>query len=123
MTLTLTAEIDVIPQKRPRFSRKTGKAYDDSVSRKFKADLRLIMAAQWRGRSPIEGAEKVRLKVWRNFESPMHSQFGDSDNLVKGIFDAVKGLLWLDDRQVVKVEVEKLTAPIPHLEMTIEEAV
>ena len=46
----------------------------------------------------------------------------DLDNLSKGVLDAINGILWEDDKQVVKLEIEKMVYPeCPGVEIFIEE--
>lgn len=45
----------------------------------------------------------------------------DTDNIAKGILDALNGIAYLDDKQVVKLEVEKHYSQNARVEVTIEE--
>jgi Holliday junction resolvase RusA-like endonuclease len=40
----------------------------------------------------------------------------DLDNLIKGVYDSIKGVVWRDDSQVVCERTAKLFAPPTHLE-------
>jgi Holliday junction resolvase RusA-like endonuclease len=42
----------------------------------------------------------------------------DIDNLVKGLFDSLNGLLWVDDNRIVSVEAVKKYANNPGIEFT-----
>ena len=46
----------------------------------------------------------------------------DADNILKCVADALNGLAYNDDCQIVKAVVEKHFAEIPRVEVTIEEA-
>lgn len=46
----------------------------------------------------------------------------DLDNCVKGIFDALNGVIWKDDNQVVKVESHKWYSYEPRIEVFIQRA-
>ena len=46
----------------------------------------------------------------------------DIDNYVKQVFDALNGLVWEDDAQIVYVEAAKFYDEIPRLELEIYEA-
>ena len=120
--MKLTLAIDAPPQGRPRFTR-TGIAYDPPKSRKFKAQLVQLIRAQDLPPEPLSGNIRVRVEIYRNFNSPTTPKFGDIDNLAKIILDAINdtGAVWLDDRLITKLEVLKATAPEPHVEIWIEE--
>lgn len=50
-----------------------------------------------------------------------HTSKPDIDNLVKGLFDAVNGILWADDKQVVRVNATKVYGEKPGFLMEVEE--
>lgn len=45
----------------------------------------------------------------------------DCDKLVRGIFDALTGILWRDDSQVVEMAARKLYGDPPRAEITVQE--
>ena len=49
---------------------------------------------------------EVVLKFYRKF-SPTSRAYGDADNLAKAILDALNGLAYKDDSQIVRLTVEK----------------
>ena len=119
--MKLTLAIDTPPQGRPRFTR-TGIAYDPPKSRKFKAQLAQLILSQDLPPQPLSGNIRVRVEIYRNFNSPTVPRFGDIDNLAKIILDAINdtGAVWLDDRLITKLEVLKATAPEPHVDIWID---
>lgn len=101
--------IDAVPQARPRFFR--GVAVDPPKCRQFKATLKKL--AQQCNPTFFTGAVAVEIGIWRDFKSLVNQRYGDIDNLAKGILDAMKGVLWNDDKQVVRLSVTKnLGAPL-----------
>jgi len=50
-----------------------------------------------------------------------HISKPDIDNLIKGCFDAVNGLIWKDDNQVVDVQAVKVYGEQPGIEMEVFE--
>ena len=44
----------------------------------------------------------------------------DIDNLVKGLFDSLNGLLWVDDNRIAVMNVYKVYAETPGIELEIE---
>ncbi len=45
----------------------------------------------------------------------------DYGNALKGVEDALNGILWVDDRQIVMVTVTKIYGPTPGLSLRVEE--
>lgn len=114
-------------QGRPKFARR-GKfvtAYDPKDSRDYKNNV----AAQIVAHKPVfmaEGPLSVRMlfhlprpktlskKITRPVKKP------DIDNLVKGVFDSMKGIVWGDDSQVVELIAGKAYAlEEPHVTITV----
>lgn len=107
---------DPVAQGRPRFSRQGGfvKAYDPAKSRDYKSYVRLI-AAQNAPDSPVEGAIEFSLRIYRAIpkgmpkykrEAAMEGRLRpvtkpDVSNVLKGVEDALKGVWYKDDSQIV----------------------
>jgi Holliday junction resolvase RusA-like endonuclease len=45
----------------------------------------------------------------------------DADNVLKGCCDAINGVVWVDDKQAVRVGVEKWYRDLPGLVVIVEE--
>ena len=115
---TYTAVVlgDPVAQGRPRFSRQGGfvKAYDSAKSRDYKSYVRFI-AAQNAPDSPVEGAIEFSLRIYRAIPKGMPkykreaAKAGtlrpvtkpDVSNILKGVEDALKGVWYKDDSQIV----------------------
>ena len=115
---TYTAVVlgDPVAQGRPRFSRQGGfvKAYDPAKSRDYKSYVRLI-AAQNAPVTPVEGAIEFSLRIYRAIPKGMPkykreaAKEGalrpvtkpDVSNVLKGVEDALKGVWYKDDSQIV----------------------
>lgn len=119
--MTLTIPIDAIPHKETAFGKR---AYTPAAIRNYKEAFALIASSQVRGQEKFTGAVRMELRIYRNKKSATARNFGDVDNLVKPILDAITmtGAVWKDDSQVVDLHVVKATAQEPHVEITIEEA-
>lgn len=59
-----------------------------------------------REREPLTCPLKVHVKFYRAYK-PFSKSFGDVDNLLKGLFDGMNGIVFKDDSQIVKVFAEK----------------
>ncbi|WP_315305556.1 RusA family crossover junction endodeoxyribonuclease [Selenomonas noxia] len=115
---TYTAVIlgEPVAQGRPRFSRQGGfvKAYDPAKSRDYKSYVRMI-AAQNAPVTPVEGAIEFSLRIYRAIPKGMPkykreaAKAGtlrpvtkpDVSNVLKGVEDALKGVWYKDDSQIV----------------------
>ena len=115
---TYTAVIfgEPVAQGRPRFSRQGGfvKAYDPAKSRDYKSYVRMI-AAQHAPVTPVEGAIEFSLRIYRAIPKGMPkykreaAKAGklrpvtkpDVSNVLKGVEDALKGVWYKDDSQIV----------------------
>ena len=107
---------DPVAQGRPRFSRQGGfvKAYDPAKSRDYKSYVRMI-AAQHAPVTPVEGAIEFSLRIYRAIPKGMSkykreaAKEGrlrpvtkpDVSNVLKGVEDALKGVWYKDDSQIV----------------------
>ena len=119
--MNFVVPIDVIPQGRPRFYNKV--AVDPPNSRQFKKDFSTILKSL--KPALFTGEVKVELHIYRQaskFKKGVTSKrYGDIDNLVKGIFDAMTGVVWEDDKQISSLYVTKNLADTPRVEISVEE--
>lgn len=126
-----------VAQSRPRFSRQGGfvKAYDPAKSRDYKQYVRLV-AAQDAPAVPVTGAVLLSLKIYRAMpksmskakrEAALAGQLRpttkpDVSNVLKGVEDALKGLWYADDSQIVGYgELGKWYSERPRIEVTMQE--
>ena len=99
--------LDPVPLARPKFSH--GRAYLPPRSRSYRAAVQDVVNQLMKSRNlePFTGELICRLKFFRKFK-PTTRNFGDIDNHVKAILDALQGLLFVDDRQIVSIAAQKL---------------
>jgi Holliday junction resolvase RusA-like endonuclease len=98
-----------VAQSRPRFFRRGSivGTYEPSKSKKWKRDIRLQVLSQ----RPkfLEGAIELKLNFY--FSRPKtlpkkvthHVKKPDLDNLIKAVKDALKGLCYRDDSQIIQI--------------------
>lgn len=111
--------IDVIPQGRPRFY--NGVAVDPPKCRQFKEELAWKVKSLLTDHKLLTGKLRVHIEIFRNFRSETMKSYGDIDNLAKGILDALTGVVWKDDSQITRLEVDKnITDCKPYLIIWIE---
>ena len=115
--ITFTVPGKPYAKRRPRFSRKTGRAFDPVENGKAEASIGHIAASILS--KPFEGPVRVEImasfaipKSWSkarataNLHRP-HCQKPDGDNLAKAVLDALNRIAWADDGQVFSISVTK----------------
>lgn len=128
---------DPVAQGRPRFSRRGGfvKAYDPAKCRDYKTYVRMI-AAQHAPASPVEGAVVFSLRIYRAIPKgmPKYKRAAalagtlrpttkpDVSNVLKGVEDALKGVWYKDDSQIIGFdELGKWYDERPRIEIMMRE--
>jgi len=114
------------PQGRPRFFRRGSfvGTYDPKESRQYKDNVSAQIASQ----DPVLLDGPVGAKVDFFLPRPKtlpkkvvhHIKKPDVDNLIKGVFDACKGILWHDDTQVVSLSCSKYYGDPPRVMLEID---
>lgn len=103
--MKFTIEGDAVPQSRPRFTR-NGHAYIPERSRQWRQVVRKAAVEAMCGREPMTGEVVLVVDVYRRFK-PTARNFGDADNHLKAVADALNGIAFADDSQVVRIVAEK----------------
>lgn len=125
-----------VAQGRPKFSTASGfpKAYDPAKSRDYKDYVRLA-AAEHAPTALLEGSIGMMLTIYRSIPKSFSkkkvvlAEAGDLrpttkpdvDNYLKGVKDALKGVIWKDDSQVVEVFAQKRYSVRPRIEVKIKD--
>lgn len=125
------------PQSRPRFSSRGGfvKAYEDKDMTAYKKSVRALVL----GKKPVcieKGPVSVTvrfyiyppgylLKAKKRYKDLMNERIyvdkkPDLDNYFKAVTDAVNGVLYHDDGQIVVMAGQKLYSPNPRIEIEID---
>ena len=126
-----TFGITPVPQGRPRFVKRGAfvQTYDPKTSKEFKQTLKKLAVQQspTLSESALEvsivfymSIPKSKPKKWRE-HPPAHTVKGDIDNLVKGTLDALTGVLWKDDSQIVTLKLYKVYSDDPRIELEVTE--
>lgn len=111
------------PKQRPRFSRRSGAVYTPSETHRYEKSVRAAYLAKHRGMVSEEGAVFATIKCYFPIPKsatkkrrelmmigkirPTNKRSGDADNLAKSILDALNGVAYTDDSQVVSLFVDK----------------
>lgn len=116
MVIKITAALEPVPFPRPASNGK--RRFNPPRYSSFKDALGLIARRAMHGQAPFTGAVKLTAEVYRNVV-PTALQFGDIDNHLKAILDALNGICYADDRQVTSVEVTLFKGD-PHIVIELE---
>ena len=127
MKLRIDAPIKPVPFKRviPRY----GRPKNPAEYTEFKNELGYFALKAMNGRELFKGAIKITVDFFK--PKPKRSKyfcgdfavtpdFGDVDNFLKSVLDALNGICYLDDRQVVDAHARKFFGK-PRIEITLEE--
>jgi len=107
---------------------------DPEESRNYKQYVGLV-ARQSAPVNPYEGALDVRLKIYRQIPKSMTKKLRklsiaginrpvvnpDIDNYQKAIFDALNGIIYKDDSQIVDLNVSKFYSDDPRVQVSVRE--
>ena len=128
-------DIEPTPQLRPRVSSRGGyvRVYDPPKVKNFKNLLRSLAVHQY-ARPPLLGPLSVSLTFYRPVQSSISKTERerrlsneskpvvkpDADNYIKATLDALNGILWHDDAQIVKIEAEKKYSDHPKITVSVK---
>lgn len=132
---TITIPITPVPKARPRFTRygrvytpKATADYEKAIAetwkqatKNFKYDpeqplyVNLVFGLPIAKSTPKGKAEQMAQGIIRHTNKP------DADNLAKAVMDALNGVAWEDDSQVVKVNIFKEYAKEPYVYIYIHD--
>jgi Holliday junction resolvase RusA-like endonuclease len=98
--------------------------YSDPKGVKYEKAIRDAVIKQYKG-EPLEGPLSVQ--IYARFERPKsvnrewHTVKPDADNVGKAVCDALNGVLWIDDRQIVTLAVFKQYASRGEIRIGVEQ--
>ncbi|WP_262315393.1 RusA family crossover junction endodeoxyribonuclease [Lacticaseibacillus parakribbianus] len=134
----ITVPGEPVPQGRPRVYRTPYgvRGVDPPKSRSYKALVSWHAHQQWHG-EPLDGALKVRVDVYRSIQKSGSKRQHDAkmlgtirptvkpdvDNYYKAVSDALTGIAWHDDNQIVAITVATYydDGGGPRVEIEVEE--
>ena len=120
-------------KQRPRFNGKF--AYTPKQTVEYENWIRTCFLDKYRGQKPLEKPLKVKIiayyEIPKSISKKKQKQMldceifptvkPDTDNIAKSILDSLNKIAYLDDKQVVKLEVEKYYSQMPSVAVMIEE--
>src|SRR5699024_3155797 len=109
--------------------------YDPKKVKDYKKYVASVAKQEWK-QEPLESALTVSIDVYRDIQksgSKKNKQMKEDEiilptnkpditNYVKGIEDALNGIVYADDSQIVELIARKFYSHEPRIEITIQEA-
>lgn len=106
--------------------------YDPRPVATFKKQLGMMAHLQYK-KAPLTGALKVDINFYRHVQSSISKKEReyrlsgvhrpvvkpDTDNYIKSTLDALNGLLWEDDNQIVDLSAHKYYSDHPRIEIEV----
>lgn len=117
LTVSIIAPIEPVPFKRANTHGK--RRFNDPRYTDFKTQLGYFAKAAMQGRAPLQGAIKITVHVYKKIV-PTALTYGDWDNHGKAISDALQGICFIDDKQIVEGHIY-LHKGTPHIEIELED--
>lgn len=109
-----------VAQGRPKFTTRGGfaRAYDPPKSKHYKQTVACVATEAMNGREPFKGACNMLLRAFFAMPKSMHRRRTptaatrkttkpDISNVVKGVEDAISGIVYEDDNLLYSVAAEK----------------
>jgi Holliday junction resolvase RusA-like endonuclease len=133
MTIEFTVPGRPVPMARPRVTARG--TYTPKRCRDYKTAVAIAAKAAMRGKKPLEGAVHIILqftflipKSWPKVKRLNgglvgHTSRPDWDNLSKSVTDALIGIVYNDDSQIVSASVEKRYGDDEGVRVVVEEEV
>ena len=97
----------------------------------FKKAVRLAIGKPRKHSGPVEIVvnawfPRPKAKTWKTKPMPAyrHTRKPDADNVLKAVLDALNGVAWVDDAQIVTATVRKFVCSgecVPRVEISIKE--
>lgn len=128
--------IDPVAQGRPRITVRGGypHAYDPPKSRQYKHEIQHYLKTQYPDMTPSSRPLVITLRFYRSVPKSFSKKKKeaaeeavlvpvtkpDLDNYIKGMLDAMNGILWEDDRQIVGIYASKRYSSLPRTEVEID---
>lgn len=120
MIIHFSYNITPLPQSRPRFSRQH--AYEEARVAKYKRALRAAAVEHMnsKGKSCFAAPVEVFINIRRNRPWTSRS-FGDIDNHIKAVLDALNGVFFADDALIIKITAYKSPAEVEGVDVVVSD--
>lgn len=139
MTFIVTYMVygEAVGKGRPRFARRGNftSTYTPQKTKTYEDEIKMMASAAMGSSEPLETPITVAIYIsigipasfskkrykdaLENIEKPMKKP--DIDNIAKCFLDAMNGIIYLDDKQVVNLHVKKVYAETPCVQVMVSE--
>ena len=116
---TIKFSVPTVPVPFKRAMTNGKRRYNDPRYSDFKNVIGLHAKLAMQGQAPLTAPIRITVKVFTKYE-PDSLRSGDWDNHGKAVSDALNGICFVDDRQIIDGHV-LLFKGEPQLEITLEE--
>ena len=104
MTIKITAPIEPVTWSRPQFDSRSKKVYNKSKLVEFENTLGIFAKQAMKGQAPFSGDISIVCEFWKKRpKNPASVKYGDLDNLIKAVLDALQGICFVNDSQVIQI--------------------
>lgn len=117
MAIKFSVQTEPVPFKRAMTNGK--RRFNDPRYSDFKYFVGLHARTAMQGRAPFTEPIKITVNTFTKYK-PESLKSGDVDNHLKAVMDALNGICFVDDRQIVEGHVY-LHKGTPHIEIELEE--
>lgn len=108
------------PGKTKAFEKLVANYYQTAAGgHKYEAGIPLAVTVTFGMKIPISLTKKARTEILEG--KRQHTVKPDLDNLVKAILDALNGIAWHDDAQIVELHIAKKYVQSPHIFISLHE--
>lgn len=116
-------DMDPVAKGRPRMTR-SGHAYTPQKTRDAEARIKEMLEFSLNNMPPLEGPLYVKIdctfKKPKSNKTTHHIQKPDAENISKLVNDAMNGLVYFDDSQIVHLEVTKKWGDCGGIDIRVE---
>ena len=116
--IKIEAPIKPVPFKRVMTNGR--RRYNSAGYTEFKEELGYFASLAMQGQEPFKGKISLRAEFYKKRKGIEKAGWGDVDNFLKAVMDALNGICYVDDGQVIKVSGEKKIGE-PHIFIELEE--
>ena len=103
--IKVIAELNPVPFKRPCTSGK--RRYEPEDYKRFKEKLGYVARGVMGEREPLSEPLRAQIEIYRRVKISSLN-YGDLDNHIKACLDALNGICYDDDRQIVEIHAKKM---------------
>ena len=119
--MKISFSVDTKPYSQPRPRVVHGHAFEPKNVAEYKQTIAIVGRAAMRGRPLFSSSCAVAVTIRRNIDICSRN-FGDVDNHVKAVLDAINGVCYTDDRLVVSVIAIKIKSAVEGVDVIVADS-